>query len=130
MDLQDAEMNGLINHCIRGEFSEARIIVLTTYAGRSGPAAIKAGARAYLLKNTCIRTLLDSIRAVHAGRRNISQRSSYELAEHATDDALTLSEISSCVDCAGMPTSRLRSTLDHRRDRQGPIKEHPLQVGR
>jgi len=96
MDLQMPEMNGLdAIIAIRGEFSEARIIVLTTYAGDvQALRAIKAGARAYLLKNTLHKELLDSIRAVHAGRRNISPEVSYELAEHATDDALTPAEIS------------------------------------
>jgi len=96
MDLQMPEMNGLdAIIAIRGEFSEARIIVLTTYAGDvQALRAIKAGARAYLLKNTLHKELLDSIRAVHAGRKNISPEVSYELAEHATDDALTPAEIS------------------------------------
>jgi len=37
---------------------------------------------------------MDTIRAVHAGRKGLSADASYEIAEHATDDALTPAEIS------------------------------------
>src|SRR6195256_6828951 len=52
MDLQMPEMNGLdAVIAIRGEFPEAKIIVLTTYTGDAQVLrALKAGARAYLLK--------------------------------------------------------------------------------
>ena len=95
MDLQMPEMSGfdaLI--AIRGEFPDARIIVLTTYAGDAQALrALKAGASGYLLKNTMHKELLDTIRAVHAGRKSMSPEVSFELAEHATDDALTPAEI-------------------------------------
>jgi DNA-binding NarL/FixJ family response regulator len=96
MDLQMPEMNGVdAIIAIRGEFPEARIIVLTTYTGDVQVVrAIKAGARAYLLKNTLHKELLDTIRAVHAGKKTISPEASFQLAEHATDDALTPAEIS------------------------------------
>jgi DNA-binding NarL/FixJ family response regulator len=96
MDLQMPEMNGIdaIN-AIRGEFPEARIIVLTTYAGDvQALRAMKAGARGYLLKNLLYKELLDTIRAVHAGRKTLSPEISYQLAEHATDEALSPAEIS------------------------------------
>ncbi|HET9830458.1 MAG TPA: response regulator transcription factor, partial [Vicinamibacterales bacterium] len=51
------------------------------------------GARAYLLKNLVHKELLETIRAVHAGKKAMSPQVSYELAEHATDDALTKGEI-------------------------------------
>src|SRR5580692_10283609 len=94
MDLQLPEMNGLdALIAIRGESPDARIIVLTTYAGDAQILrAIKAGARAYLLKNTLNKELLDTIRAVHAGKKYISPEASYELAEHAGEDALTPAE--------------------------------------
>jgi DNA-binding NarL/FixJ family response regulator len=96
MDLQMPEMNGVdAIIAIRNEFPEARIIVLTTYTGDVQVLrAIKAGARAYLLKNTLHKELLDAIRAVHAGKKTISPEVSFELAEHANDDALTPGEIS------------------------------------
>ena len=96
MDLQMPEMNGIdAIIAIRNEFPEARIIVLTTYVGDVQILrALKAGARAYLLKNLLHKELLDTIRAVHAGKKNLSPDASYQLAEHATDDALTPGEIS------------------------------------
>jgi DNA-binding NarL/FixJ family response regulator len=95
MDLQMPEMNGLdALIAIRDEAPEARIIMLTTYVGDAQVLrAIKAGARGYLLKSALHRELLETVRAVHAGKKSLSAEASYELAEHATDDALTPAEI-------------------------------------
>ena len=95
MDLQMPEMSGLdAVIAIRGEFPEARIIVLTTYTGDVQVLrSLKAGARAYLLKNSLHRDLLETIRAVHAGRKALSPEATFELAEHAMDDPLTPGEI-------------------------------------
>jgi DNA-binding NarL/FixJ family response regulator len=95
MDLQMPEMNGLdAIIAIRGEFHDAKIIVLTTYKGDVQILrALKAGAQGYPLKNTFHKELLDTIRAVHAGKKALSPEASYEIAEHATDDALTPAEI-------------------------------------
>ena len=95
MDLQMPEMSGLdAIIAIRGEFPEARIIVLTTYAGDvQALRALQAGARAYLLKDSLHKELLDTIRAVHAGKKSLSPEVSFQLAEHATDDALTPAEV-------------------------------------
>lgn len=96
MDLQMPEMNGLdAIIAIRGEFPDAKIIVLTTYKGDVQILrALKAGAQGYLLKNTFHKELIETIRAVHAGKKALSPEASYEIAEHATDDALTPAEIS------------------------------------
>jgi DNA-binding NarL/FixJ family response regulator len=95
MDLQMPEMNGLdAMIAIRGEFSDARIIVLTTYTGDAqAMRALKAGARAYLLKNSLHKELLDTIRAVHAGRKSLSPEVSFELAEHAAEETLSPAEV-------------------------------------
>jgi len=95
MDLQMPEMHGLdAISTIRNEFPDARIVVLTTYTGDAQVLhALKAGARGYLLKDTLHRELLETIRAVHAGKKSISAEVSFQLAEHATDDALTAGEI-------------------------------------
>jgi len=95
MDLQMPEMNGLdAITAIRAEFPEARIIVLTTYAGDvQALRALKAGARAYLLKDSLHKELLATIRAVQSGRKSLSPEVSFRLAEHATDDALTPAEV-------------------------------------
>ncbi len=92
MDLQMPEMNGVdAMIAICGEFPAARIIVLTTYTGDVQVLrALKAGARAYLLKGLLRKELLETIRMVHAGQKRIPAS---ELAEHATDDALSVREI-------------------------------------
>src|SRR6266436_2514023 len=78
MDLQMPEMNGLdAMIAIRGEFPEARIIVLTTYTGDVQVLrALKAGARAYLIKILLDKELLETIRAVHAGKQILEIRTS------------------------------------------------------
>jgi len=95
MDLQMPELNGVdATIAIRGEFPQARIIVLTTYAGDVQVLrSLKAGAQGYLLKNLLYKELLETIRAIHAGKKAISPQASYEIAEHATDDPLTPAEI-------------------------------------
>ena len=95
MDLQMPAMNGLdAMVTILAEFPDARIIVLTTYVGDIQILrALKGGARGYLLKTTLDRELLETIRAVHSGRKMISAEASYELAEHAASDALTPAEL-------------------------------------
>src|ERR1700737_2196060 len=95
MDLQMPEMNGVdAMMAICGEFPAARIIVLTTYTGDVQVLrALKAGARAYLLKGLLRKELLETIRLVHAGQKRILPEVASELAEHATDDALSPREI-------------------------------------
>jgi DNA-binding NarL/FixJ family response regulator len=95
MDLQMPEMSGIdAISAIRGEFPEARIIVLTTYAGDFQVSrALKAGARGYLLKGMLRQELLETIRAVHAGRKRLSAEVAAEIAEHAADGVLTPREI-------------------------------------
>jgi DNA-binding NarL/FixJ family response regulator len=94
--LQMPEMNGLdALIAIRNEFPEARVIVLTTYTGDVQIIrALKAGASAYLLKNTLHKELLETIRSVNVGKKALSPEVSYEIATHATDDTLTPAEIS------------------------------------
>ena len=95
MDLQLPDMSGLdALMVIRNEFPDARCIVLTTYAGDAQIVrALKAGAQGYLLKSTLHQDLLETIRVVHAGRKNLSPEVSYQLAEHMTDEPLTPAEI-------------------------------------
>jgi DNA-binding NarL/FixJ family response regulator len=95
MDLRMPDMSGIeAITAIRAEFPNARIIVLTTYAGDVQAAgALKAGASGYLLKNLVRKELLDTIRAVHAGKRRVPPEIATEIAEHVADDALTEREI-------------------------------------
>jgi DNA-binding NarL/FixJ family response regulator len=95
MDLQMPEMNGVdAMIAICAEFPSARIIVLTTYTGDvQALRALKAGARAYVLKSLVRKDLLDTIRSVYAGQKRILPEVASRLAEHATDDALSSREI-------------------------------------
>jgi DNA-binding NarL/FixJ family response regulator len=95
MDIQMPSFNGIEAICeIQSEFPDARIIVLTTYTGDAQVLrALKAGARAYVLKGHVHRELLETIRTVHAGRKRIPPDVAAQLAEHATDDELTSREI-------------------------------------
>jgi DNA-binding NarL/FixJ family response regulator len=95
MDLQMPGLNGIeAISGIRSEFPNARIIVLTTYAGDVQILrALRAGARAYILKAHVHKELPETIRAVHAGQKRIPPEIAAELAEHAADDDLTQREI-------------------------------------
>jgi DNA-binding NarL/FixJ family response regulator len=95
MDLQMPDMDGIeAMVAIRDEFPEARIIVLTTYKGDVQVLrALKAGARAYLLKGLLRKELLETIRAVHRGEKRISPEVAAVLADHLVDEALTSREI-------------------------------------
>ena len=95
MDIQMPNVNGTeaISR-IRSEFPEAKILVLSTYAGDVQILrAIKTGAKGYLLKGNVRTELLDAIRAVHAGRKQLSPEIAAELADHAADDQLSSREI-------------------------------------
>ncbi len=91
MDLQMPDMNGVEAIArIREEFADARIIVLTTYAGDvQALKALKAGARCYVLKGHVHRELLAIIRAVNSGEKRIPPEIAAELADHAGDDELS-----------------------------------------
>src|SRR3984957_7114807 len=95
MDLQMPDMNGIdAMIAIRNEFPDARFVILTTYAGDVQISrALKAGARAYLLKSSLRKDLLDTIRAVHAGHKRIPADLASEVADHLADDFLTVREI-------------------------------------
>jgi DNA-binding NarL/FixJ family response regulator len=95
MDIQMPEMAGIdAMSAIRGEFPDARIIVLTTYAGDvQVTRALKAGARGYLLKSTLRKELLETIRAVHAGGKHVAPEVLTAIAEHLSNQALTSREI-------------------------------------
>lgn len=95
MDLRLPGTNGtdtLI--AIRGEFAQARIIILTT-SDSDGEIqrALRAGASAYLLKSMPKNELLGVIRSVHAGKKHIPADVASRLAEHMGDDDLTTREL-------------------------------------
>jgi DNA-binding NarL/FixJ family response regulator len=95
MDLQMPILNGVDTIArIRKDFPDARIIVLTTYAGDAQALrAMRAGAAGYLLKGALRRDLLDTIRAVHGGRRYLSPEIAQQIALHSSEDSLSEREI-------------------------------------
>ena len=127
------EMNGLdAIVAIRGEFPEARIIVLTTYTGDVQILrALKSGAQGYLLKNTFHKELVDTIHAVHAGKKTLSPEASYQIAEHTMDEALTPAEvIVLSLIAAGNANKQIADRLSITEETvKVPGQEHSLQVG-
>jgi DNA-binding NarL/FixJ family response regulator len=103
MDLRLPDMSGIdAMIAIRSEFPEARIIILTTFAGDVEiQRALGAGARAYVLKSMPPKELVEVIRQVHAGKRRIPPEIAAHLAEHYTDEALTEREIEVLKQIAG-----------------------------
>jgi len=95
MDLRLPDMSGIdAMIAIRSEDPDARIIILTTFAGDVEiQRALEAGARAYMLKSMPPKELVDVIRQVHAGKKRIPPEIAANLAEHYSDEALTEREI-------------------------------------
>jgi DNA-binding NarL/FixJ family response regulator len=95
MDLRLPDMSGIDTMiAIRGDFPDARIIILTTFEGDVEiRRALEAGARAYVLKSMPPKELVEIIRRVHAGKKPILPEIAAHLAEHYSDDALTEREV-------------------------------------
>ncbi len=95
MDLRLPDMSGIDTMiAIRTEFSGARIIMLTTFEGDvEVQRALEAGARGYMLKSMPPKDLVDTIRQVHAGKKRLPPELAAQLAEHLSDEALTVREI-------------------------------------
>jgi len=95
MDLRLPDMSGIdAMIAIRQTAPDARILMLTTFEGDvEVQRALAAGARGYLLKSTPPQDLLQTVRAVHAGRKRIPPDVAANLAEHFSDESLTEREI-------------------------------------
>ena len=95
MDLRLPDMSGIdALMAIRTEFPEARVVMLTTFAGDVDiRRSLEAGARGYLLKNMPPKELVEVIRQVHRGKKQIPPELAAQLAEHLGDEALTEREI-------------------------------------
>jgi DNA-binding NarL/FixJ family response regulator len=95
MDLRLPDMSGIDSLiAIRTEFSEARIILLTTFEGDVEiQRALEAGARGYMLKSMPPRELVEVIRQVYAGKKRVPPEVAAQLAEHLSDEELTAREI-------------------------------------
>jgi DNA-binding NarL/FixJ family response regulator len=95
MDLRLPDLSGLdAMAAIRAEFPEARIIMLTMFAGDVEiQRALQAGAQGYLLKNTPADEMVATIRQVYAGKKRVPAEIATELAEHLSDEPLSNREI-------------------------------------
>lgn len=95
MDLRLPGTNGVdAMIAIRGEFPQARIIILTTSnCDAEIQRALRSGAAAYVLKSTPKDELLRVIRVVHAGQRHVPPDVAARLAEHMGEEDLTLREL-------------------------------------
>lgn len=103
MDLRLPDLSGIdAMIAIRAEFSEARIIMLTTFEGDVEiQRALEAGARGYLLKSMPPRELVEVIRQVHAGKKRVPPEVAAHLAEHMSDEDLTPREVEVLREVAG-----------------------------
>ena len=128
MDLQMPALNGIEAVTrIRAEFPDARIIVLTTYTGDvQALRALKAGARAFILKGHVHRELLEAIRAVHAGKKRIPPEVAAELADHAAENELSSREIEVLRLIASGNTNKL--IADQLSIREETVKSHVTNI--
>jgi DNA-binding NarL/FixJ family response regulator len=95
MDLQMPGLSGIeAIQLIRREFPEARVVVLTTYSRDVQVLrALQAGAAGYLVKSALRKDLLNTIRTVHGGGKNVSAEVAAELARHVLDEPLSQREV-------------------------------------
>ena len=97
MDLEMPDMSGIdAMSAIRGQFPDARIIVLTTHAGDVWSLGLSELVHGPILKGLLRKELLETIRAVHLGQKRVSPEVAAEIAEHATDAALTHDKLMYC----------------------------------
>lgn len=124
MDIQMPDVNGLDALAqIRGQFPDARVIVLTTYRGDAQVAkAFKAGASGYLLKSMLRKELVETIRAVHAGKRRVPPELAVEMAEHYAEDELTAREIEILREVAAGNANKIVG--DHLQIAEETVKAH------
>lgn len=103
MDLRLPDMSGIdAMAAIRLEFPEARVIILTTFAGDVEIGrALEAGARAYVLKSMLPKEMMEVIRQVHAGKKKLPPEIAANLAEHYSDEKLTEREAEVLQQIAG-----------------------------
>ena len=95
LDLQMPELSGMdALIAIRSEWPTAKVIVLTTYGGDAlAERALKAGAQGYVLKALVGEELLETIRAVHLGRKRIHPAVAAQLANHLGEETISAREV-------------------------------------
>jgi DNA-binding NarL/FixJ family response regulator len=95
MDLRLPDVSGIdAMIAIRSEFTDARVVILTTFEGDVEiQRALQAGARGYLLKNMPPSELAAAIRDVHKGKKRVPPEVAAQLAEHMSEEGLTAREV-------------------------------------
>lgn len=103
MDIRLRDVSGIDTLiAIRTEFADARIIMLTTFEGDVEiRRALEAGAKGYLLKSMPRRQILETIRKVHSGKKQIPLEVAAHLAEHMGQESLSQREIEVLEKIAG-----------------------------
>jgi len=124
MELRLPDLSGIDTIiAIRAEFSEARIVLLSTFGGDAEiQSALQAGAWGYMLKSIPPPELVEVIRKVHAGKRTLPPALAVRLAEHLSDEALTLRELQVLGHVAG--GNRNRDIGQRLRISEGTVKRH------
>jgi DNA-binding NarL/FixJ family response regulator len=108
---------------IRDEFSEARIIMLTTFEGDADiQRALQAGAYGYLLKSMPPKTLVDAVRQVNSGKKRIPPEIAAQLAQYFSEDSLTGREVEVLRHIAG--GNRNRDIGQHLSISEETVKVH------
>jgi DNA-binding NarL/FixJ family response regulator len=103
MDVRMPDMGGIdALLAIRTEFADARVIMLTTFEGDAEiQHALEAGAQGYMLKSMPRKQLVDMIRKVHAGKKQIPPEVAVRLIEHIGDEMLSKREVEVLQNVAG-----------------------------
>jgi DNA-binding NarL/FixJ family response regulator len=103
MDVRMPDMGGIdALLAIRTEFADARVIMLTTFEGDAEiQRALEAGAQGYMLKSMPRKQLVDMIRKVHAGKKQIPPEVADQLIEHIGDETLSKREVEVLQKIAG-----------------------------
>jgi DNA-binding NarL/FixJ family response regulator len=124
MDLRLPDLSGIDTMiALRAEFREARIIMLTTFEGDVEiQRALEAGARGYMLKGMPPKEVVEAIRRVHAGKKQIPPYVVGQLSEHLSDEDLTEREIEVLSQVAG--GNRNRDIAEKLFITEGTVKVH------
>ena len=95
MDLRLPDLSGIdVLIAIRAESPDARIILLTMFAGDVEiQRALAAGAHGYLLKDMPPDRMVETIRQAHAGKKRVAPEIASQLVEHFGGEQLTDREI-------------------------------------
>jgi len=109
MDLKLPGLDGVnVIESIRANDSLARIIILTTFDGEEDIyRGIRAGAKAYLLKDVSREELVECIRQVHAGKVYLTTEIATKLIGAAPGDRLTSRELEVLGLLAGGKTNKM-----------------------